>query len=82
MTKLYQESNLRLAPNAVALNPADARSVHLDAGAHAFLQTELGKCGVNVTLDPAVPPGMILVGTAPGILDICGPAARAKVVPA
>jgi len=75
MTKLYQESNLQLAPNRVAVNPADA-----PAGTRGLLQTELGKCAVEITTDPAVPPGAILVGSAPGILDICGPAARAKVV--
>ena len=75
MTKLYQESSLRLAPNRVALNPADA-----PAGTRALLQTELGRCAVEITADPAVPPGTILVGSSPGILDICGPDALAKVV--
>jgi len=82
MTKLYQESNLRLAPNRVALNPSEARAARLEDGAHAFLETHLGKCGVEVSVDAAVPAGMVLVGTAPGILDVCGPAARAKVVAA
>ena len=49
MTKLYQESNLRVAPNAIALHPEDAR----DCGARAILQTRLGKCAVNVVADPA-----------------------------
>jgi hypothetical protein len=33
MTKLYEESNLRLAPNSIAIHPDDAR----DCGAHAVL---------------------------------------------
>jgi hypothetical protein len=80
MSKVYQESNLRLAPNWIALHPSDARAARLENGAEAFLQTRLGKCGVRVAVDPAVPAGMVQVGTAPGILDVCGPAARAKVV--
>ena len=35
MTKLYQESNLRLAPNRVALHPDDARAAGLDERLHA-----------------------------------------------
>jgi anaerobic selenocysteine-containing dehydrogenase len=82
MTKLYQESNLRLAPNRVALNPSDAHSANLSNGARAILQTRIGKCAVEVTVDPAVPPGAVLVGASPGIQDVCGPSARAKVVSA
>ena len=80
MTKLYQESNLRLAPNRVALHPNDARAANLSNGARATLQTLLGKCSVEVTVDPGVPPGAVQVGSSPGIQDVCGPAARAKVV--
>jgi anaerobic selenocysteine-containing dehydrogenase len=80
MTKLYQESNLRLAPNRVALHPNDARAANLPNGARATLQTLLGKCSVEVTVDPGVPPGAVQVGSSPGIQDVCGPAARAKVV--
>ena len=42
MTKLYQESNLRLAPNRVALHPTDAHSANLSNGARAILQTRIG----------------------------------------
>ena len=80
MTKLYQESNLRLAPNRVALHPADARAAGVSNGSHAILQTRIGKCAVEVTVDPAVPPGAVQVGASPGIQDVCGTAARAKVV--
>jgi anaerobic selenocysteine-containing dehydrogenase len=82
MTKLYQESNLRLAPNRVALHPDDARAASLTNSARATLQTRTGKCAVEVTVDPAVPPGAVLVGSSPGIQDVCGVDARAKVVPA
>jgi anaerobic selenocysteine-containing dehydrogenase len=82
MTKLYQESNLRLAPNRVALNPSDAHSANLSDGARATLETRIGKCAVQVTVDPAVPPGAVLVGCSPGIQDVCGPSSRAKVVSA
>ena len=48
--------------------------------ARAILQTRIGKCAVEVTVDAAVPRGAVQVGGSPGIQDVCGPAARAKVV--
>ena len=82
MTKLYQESNLRLAPNRIALSPADAAAAGVRNGGRAILQTRLGKCAIEVTVDSAVPRGSVRVGCSPGIQDVCGPAARAKVVSA
>ena len=80
MTKLYQESNLRLAPDRVALHPDDAFAAGLTDGARALLQTRTGKVAVSVSIDAAVPPGAVLLGSSPGIQDVCGRAARAKVV--
>jgi hypothetical protein len=76
LSKVYQESNLRLAPDRVALHP----SCGLDDGVSATLQTVLGKCAVTVTLDAGIPPGMVQVSASPAILDLCAPGARAKVV--
>jgi anaerobic selenocysteine-containing dehydrogenase len=76
LSKLYQESNLRLAPGSVALNPACG----LDDGAPATFETLLGKCRVAVTLDAAVPPGVVLVSGSPEVLDLYAAGARAKVV--
>jgi anaerobic selenocysteine-containing dehydrogenase len=76
LSKVYQESNLRLAPNRVALHP----SCGLEDGAQATLQTVLGKCAVAVTLDAGVPVGMVQVSASPAILDLCAAGARAKVV--
>jgi hypothetical protein len=76
LSKLYQESNLRLGPHRVALNPACG----LEAGTAAVLQTVLGKCPVTVTLDDGVPPGLVLAPATSEILDLCAPGARAKVV--
>ena len=78
MTKLYEESNLRLPPNAIALNPEDARAV----GSRAILQTRLGRCAVRVATDTSVPPGMVLAGSSPRIRDICATGDGAKVVSA
>jgi hypothetical protein len=78
LSKLYQESNLRLGPNRVALHP----SCGIDEGARATFQTSLGKCPVTVTLDAGVPPGLVQVAASPTILDLCAAGARAKVVPA
>jgi anaerobic selenocysteine-containing dehydrogenase len=80
MTKLYQESNLRLAPNRVALHPDDARAANLMKGGRAILQTRIGKCTVEVTVDASVPAGAVLVGGSLGIQDVCGAGARVKVV--
>jgi hypothetical protein len=76
MTKLYQESNLLLPPNAAALNPACG----LEQGTRAILQTRFGKCAFTVTLDASVPPGAVLTGSSPGIRDICPCGEGAKVV--
>jgi hypothetical protein len=80
MTKLYQESGLLLAPNRVALHPADARPAGLGDGGRATLETRKGRCAVEVTLDASVPRGAVLIGGASGIHDICSAGERAKVV--
>ena len=80
MTKLYQESNLRLAPNRIALSPGDAKTAGVQNGSRAILQTRLGKCAVDVTVDAGVPLGAVQVGSSPGIQDVCGAGSRAKVV--
>jgi hypothetical protein len=76
LSKLYQESNLRLEPDCVALHPSSG----LPDGAPAQLETLLGKCRVAVTLDAGVPPGVVLVSASPAIRDLCPEGARAKVV--
>ncbi|MEI9976821.1 MAG: hypothetical protein WDO73_35080 [Ignavibacteriota bacterium] len=76
LSKLYQESNLRLAPGRVALHP----TCGLEDGSQAQLETLQGKCRVAVTLDPGVPPGVVQVSGSPAILDLCAAGAHAKVV--
>jgi hypothetical protein len=78
MTKLYEESNLRLAPNVIALHPEDAAG----CGPRAVLQTRLGRCTVQVTVDAAVPKGAVVTGSSPAIREICIRGERAKVVQA
>jgi len=82
LSKLYQESNLRLAPNRVALHPADARATGVEEGARAMLETRGGRCEVEVTLDASVPLGVVEVPARPGIQDLCAAGARARVVAA
>jgi hypothetical protein len=79
MSKLYQESNLRLGPNRAALNPASAAACGVSEGAHAVLQTRLGERPIQVTVSASVPPGVVEVGASPEILDICGAFSRARV---
>jgi anaerobic selenocysteine-containing dehydrogenase len=76
LSKMYRESNLRLGPGRVALNP----SCGLEEGTRATLQTVLGKCPVEVVLDAGVPPGAVQVTAWPAVLDLCAGGARAKVV--
>jgi hypothetical protein len=76
LSKVYQESNLRLAPGRVALNP----SCGLDDGSQAVFETLLGRCRVGVTLDAGIPPGVVQVSGSPALLDLCAAGARAKVV--
>jgi hypothetical protein len=40
----------------------------------------LGKCRVGVTLDAAIPPGVVQVSGSPALMDLCAAGARAKVV--
>jgi hypothetical protein len=76
LSKLYQESNLRLAPNCVALHP----SCGLEDGARAVFETLLGKCPVGVTLDAGVPAGVVQISASPTVLDLCAAGTHAKVV--
>jgi hypothetical protein len=76
LSKLYGESNLRLEPNHVAINPACG----LEDGAPAMFETLQGKCRVAVTLDAGIPPGVVQVSASPTLLDLCADGARAKVV--
>ncbi|MBZ5582833.1 MAG: hypothetical protein LAQ30_11650 [Acidobacteriia bacterium] len=80
LSKLYQESNLRLARNGAVLHPDSARSCGVEDGSRAFLETPLGQCAVEVALDPSVPPGFVQVAAGPEVLDICGASLRARVV--
>ena len=82
MSKLYQDSDLRLAPNTAVLHPDTARASGVEGGARAVLQTQYGNCAIGVILDPSVPGGMVEVAAGPEVLDVCGAFTRAKVVPA
>jgi anaerobic selenocysteine-containing dehydrogenase len=76
LSKVYQESNLRLAPNRVALNSLCG----LEDGTQVVFETLLGKCRVGVTLDAGIPPGVVQATASPAMLDLCAAGARAKVV--
>ncbi len=58
LSKLYRESNLRLAPDQVALHPSSGFA----DGASAVLETSAGKRPIRVLLDSGVRPGLILSG--------------------
>lgn len=80
LSKLYQESNLRLAPDCGALHPATAQTLGVSDGGSAVLQTRYGKLAIRVSLDSGMPPGAVRVAASPRTLDLCGPTPRAKVV--
>jgi anaerobic selenocysteine-containing dehydrogenase len=81
MSKLYQDSDLRLPPNTVVLPPDAACALGLQDASRAILHTQYGTCPVALVQDPAVPPGMLEVSPGPEVLDICGAFTRAKVAP-
>jgi len=82
MSKLYQDSDLRLPPNTAALHPDTARAAGLASATRATLQTTYGACPIALAPDPSIPPGMLAISPGPEVLDICGAHTRAKVVPA
>ncbi len=80
LSKIYQESKLRLAANRVALHPSAAAEYGVADGGWAFLQTRCGKLEIVVTLDAGVPPGVVQVAGGARFSDLCGSSPRAKVV--
>jgi hypothetical protein len=82
MSKLYQDSDLRLPPNTAALHPETARAAGLEGAGRATLQTQFGSCAIALAPDPSIPPGMLAVSPGAEVLDICGANSRAKVVAA
>jgi hypothetical protein len=74
-TKLYQESNLLLAPRQVAIAPAAG----LAQNQAAFLETSRGKLAVRLVVDAGLPPGKLRYLPTPDVLDLCG-AEQPKVV--
>ena len=80
LSKLYQESNLRLGAHRIAMHPDAARDARVEDGGSAILHTRCGKTEIEVAIDSSVPPGIVLVAGRPGIIDACGTSARAKVV--
>jgi hypothetical protein len=79
LSKLYQESNLRLAANRAALHPSAAADSGVKDGGRALLQTRSGKLEVTVTLDPAVPRGVVQLAAAASTLELFASSTRAKV---
>jgi hypothetical protein len=79
LSKLYQESNLRLGPGQVAIHPEEARAAYVEAGS-AILQTLASKLHVEVVLDSAVPRGAVLVASSAAVLDVLSAGVQAKVV--
>jgi hypothetical protein len=59
LSKLYRESNLRLAPNQVALHPSSG----FEEGARAVLETAASQRQVEVRLDAGVRPGVVVAGS-------------------
>jgi len=79
LSKLYQESNLLLGPNRVAMHPETVRACGVEDGGRGVLETALGGRRIAVVADAAVPRGMVMAAAGPEILDICGAFSRARV---
>jgi len=67
LSKIYQESRLRLGPHRAALNPHSGFA----EGSRAAIETRYGRRIVEVTLDAGVPPGMVLVAGCGAGLEAC-----------
>ncbi|MGA2149056.1 MAG: molybdopterin dinucleotide binding domain-containing protein, partial [Bryobacteraceae bacterium] len=80
LSKVYQESNLRLAANRAALHPSAAGDCGVKDGCRAMIETRSGKLEVLVTLDAAVPKGVVQLAAAASTLELFASSARAKVV--
>ncbi|HLK67723.1 MAG TPA: molybdopterin dinucleotide binding domain-containing protein [Bryobacteraceae bacterium] len=73
LSQIYQESNLRLAPNRIALHPSDASRCGVADGARALIETASGKREVIVTVDSSIRSGVVL---APGREDVAFTSAK------
>ncbi|MDR3698029.1 MAG: hypothetical protein P4L56_00255 [Candidatus Sulfopaludibacter sp.] len=80
LSKMYQESNLRLAEDRVVLHPTVARECGVEDGGRAILEAGCGRLDVLVCEDPGSPQGVVQVAAGPRTLDLCGSSPRAKVV--
>ena len=76
LSKLHEESNLRLPRRGVALHPSSG----LTEGTRAMLETNCGRLEVAVTLDSSVPPGLVQAAAGPELFDVCSGETRARVV--
>ena len=79
LSKIYQESNLKLGPRQVAIHPDEARAAGVQDGARAVLETLAGRIDVEVRVDASVSRGAVLVASRAAVLDVCGAGVRAKV---
>jgi anaerobic selenocysteine-containing dehydrogenase len=80
LSKIYQESNLKLGPKQVAIHPDEARAAGVEDGARGVLETLAGRIDVEVRVDASVSRGAVLVARRAAVLDVCGAGVRAKVV--
>ena len=80
LSKLYQESNLRLAADRVVLHPSVASECRVEDGGRAILETGCGRLDVWVSVDAGAPQGVVQLAAGPRTLDLCGSSPRAKVV--
>jgi hypothetical protein len=76
LSKLHEESRLRMGKRMVALDPS---SGFVD-GARAVLETERGRLEVEVTIDSSSPAGVVQAAAGPEVFDLCGGASHARVV--
>jgi menaquinone reductase, molybdopterin-binding-like subunit len=84
-SKIYRESDLRLAADQVLINPETARTYRVGHNRRGLLETPLGKREVVFVCDAAVMPGVVHVAAGPtagsygdetpeqsaGVLELC-----------
>jgi len=76
LSKLHEESHLRLGKHEVALHPSSG----FRDGDRAALETGCGRILVVVRRDSSVPPGVVQAAAGADLIDLCGAAESARVV--
>jgi hypothetical protein len=75
LAKLWQESDLRDAPNQATAHPSTLASLAVEPGSTAEVQSSCGRCRMRIEADDDAVPGVVEVCGGPAYLQMCEPEA-------